>query len=170
MWRRHVTTRLFSNNAAGDGNFTWIGVARIWSSSTGHNLERTWRDLSPASADGREVCTWHIVGRSPIGSGRPNIPHISSMTSVMATAVTAPDSYLMIGSLKKYTVVRQDEVVSPFDFENVSRQYLPRFRWHFTCDHCFLAVRDLDLLAYYARVCHFVDVVVDPWPIHRFSC
>ena len=36
-----------------------------------------------------------------IGSGRPNIPHISSMTSVMATAVTAPDSSLTIGNLDK---------------------------------------------------------------------
>ena len=58
-------------------------------------------------------------------------------------------------------VVRQDEVVLPFVLENVSHQYHPCFCWHFTCDHRFLAVCDLEFLAYSASFCHFVDVVLD---------
>ena len=58
----------------------------------------------PAFAEGYELCTcilWAVIRSDRIGSGRPNIPHISSMTSVMATAVTAPDSSLTIGNLEK---------------------------------------------------------------------
>ena len=36
-------------------------------------------------------------------SGGPNIPNLSSMMSVMATAVTGPDSSLTIGYLEKYS-------------------------------------------------------------------
>ena len=65
-------------------------------------------------------------------------------------------------------LVRQDEVVSPFDFENVSRQYIPCCCWHFTCDHRFLAVHHLAFLAYSAIFCHFV--ILSMSPIHRLSC
>ena len=84
----------------------------------------------PAFAEGCEVCIcilWAVIRSDRIWSTKHSTHIVDDVSD--GDRRDCPRQFSHDWEFRE--VVRQDEVVSPFDFENVSRQYLPYFCWYF---------------------------------------